>query len=73
MSPEVRAIVSILGIRAGCRRTPGQVKSMNRTSELSSTNVGRWSSRRGLRWLVILVIIPVALLAGYTWVTLNFV
>jgi hypothetical protein len=50
---------------------PRPTESMNR--ELSSTNVGRWSSRRGLRRLVILVIIPVALLAGYTWVTLNFV
>jgi hypothetical protein len=45
---------------------------MSRTSELSSSNIGRRQSRRSLWLLLILLVLPVVLLAAYTWVTLHF-
>jgi hypothetical protein len=44
---------------------------MSRTAEFS-TDVGRKKSHRGLWFLLIFLVLPVALIAAYTWLTLHF-
>jgi hypothetical protein len=38
----------------------------------STSNVGRKRSRRGLKLVLLLLFLPAALFAAYTWVTLHF-
>jgi hypothetical protein len=51
--------------------TAEKVKAMSPVVESTST-VGRKRSRRGLKLVLMLLLLPVALFAAYTWVTLHF-
>lgn len=45
---------------------------MKRTTELTSTDVAGKKRRLVLRLVVLLVLLPAALIAGYTWVALHY-
>src|SRR4029077_2284864 len=45
---------------------------MNRTAETSVSNVSPKKRRWGIWLTLIFLVLPAALLAGYTWVTLQF-
>ena len=45
---------------------------MNRTAELSARDVGRKKQNRAFRLILIFLLLPVALVALYTWVALHY-
>ena len=45
---------------------------MKRTAELTSTDVAGKKRRLVLRLVVLLLLLPAALIAGYTWVALHY-